>query len=189
MKERIREILSQREKQTTIVSDDPLTPAAVILPLYRKEGEYHILFTRRTQKMKHHKGQLSFPGGARHEGDRFLEDTALRETFEEMGIRPEDVEILGQLDNVATFSGNCLIAPFVALIPHPYEFVLNPDEIEELIEVPVSALLDKNNYREEFQIYQGRPHLGSFYRYQGNVIWGATARILKQLLHLAFGGD
>ncbi len=189
MKERIRRILSQREKQNIVGTGAPLAPAAVILPLYHKEGEYHILFTKRTEKVEHHKGQISFPGGARHEEDRSLEDTALRETFEEIGVHPEDVEILGELDNMRTVSSSFLITPFVAVIPYPYEFTVNTDEIEELLEVPIAALLDEKNYREEFQIYQGITYWGSVYEYRGKVIWGATARILKQFLDLVFGKD
>ena len=187
MKERIRRILSQREKQNIIATDAPLAPAAVILPLYQKEGEYYILFTKRTEKVEHHKGQISFPGGARHEEDRSLEDTALRETFEEIGVHPEDVEILGELDSMRTVSSSFHITPLVAVIPYPYEFTVNTDEIEELVEVPLSALLDEKNYREEFQIYQGITYWGSVYEYRGKVIWGATARILKQFLDLVFG--
>ncbi|GAI52893.1 unnamed protein product, partial [marine sediment metagenome] len=93
---KIKKILAQREKQTIVPTNAPLAPAAVLLPLYEKEGEYYILLTKRTQKVEHHKGQISFPGGARHEQDRDLVDTALRETFEEIGVRPEDVEILGE---------------------------------------------------------------------------------------------
>lgn len=189
MKERIRRILSQREKQNIMTADAPLVPAAVILPLYQKEGEYHILLTKRTEKVEHHKGQISFPGGARHEEDRSLEDTALRETFEEIGVQPEDVEILGQLDNMGTVSSNFLITPFVALIPYPYEFAANRDEIDELVEIPIAALLDEKNYREEFQIYEGRPYWSNVYEYRGKVIWGATARILKQFLDLVFAAN
>jgi 8-oxo-dGTP pyrophosphatase MutT (NUDIX family) len=189
MKERIGEILSQREKRSIIVTDVPLAPAAVLLPLYHKEGEYHILFTKRTEKVEHHKGQICFPGGTLHPEDQSLLATALRETFEEIGVRPLDVEILGQLDNMGTVSSSFLITPFVGLIPYPYEFVVNSDEIEEVVEVPISALLDKGNYREEFQIHQGKNHLVCFYQYQGKVIWGATARILKQFLDLVFGSD
>ncbi len=189
MKQRIIQALSQTKKQNIILTAAPLAPAAVLLPLYQKEGEYYILFTKRTEKVEHHKGQISFPGGARYEEDQSLEDTALRETFEEIGVRPQDVEILGQLDNMATVSSGFLITPFVGLIPYPYEFVVNADEIEELVEVPVSALIDKNNYWEESQIHQGRPYRGSFYRYQDKVIWGATAGILKQFLDLVFGSD
>ena len=187
MKERIKKILCQREKQSIIVTDAPLVPAAVLLPLYHKEGEYYILFTKRTEKVEYHKGQICFPGGARHPEDRSLADTALRETFEEIGVRPEDVEILGELDDMATITTNFLITPFVALIPYPYEFVVSSDEIEELIEVPIAALLDKGCYHEEFHVHQGRPHWGCSYRYKDEVIWGATARILKQFLDLVFG--
>ena len=188
-KKKIRRILSQRERQTIVPTDAPLAPAAVLVPLYEREGEYWVLFTKRTQKVEHHKGQISFPGGARAEGDRELVDTALRETFEEIGVRPEDVEILGELDRMGTFTSNFLITPFVGIIPYPYEFTIARDEIEELVEVPMSALLDEKNYREEHQVYEGRTYVASFFEYKGKVIWGATARILKQFLDLVFGED
>ena len=187
MKKRIRRILSQRENQSIIVADVPLTAAAVLVPLYHKEGKYHILFTKRTEKVEYHKGQISFPGGACDPEDRSLADAALRETFEEIGVHPEDVEILGELDDTGTLTSNFLITPFVALIPYPYEFAVSSDEIEELIEVPIPALLDKGCYHEEFHVHQGRPHWGCSYRYKDEVIWGATARILKQFLDLVFG--
>ena len=187
MKEKIRGILSQRERQSIIVTDAPLTPAAVLLPLYHKEGKYHILFTKRTKKVEYHKGQISFPGGACDPEDRSPADTALRETFEEIGVHPGEVEILGELDDAGTLSSNFLITPFVALIPYPYEFAVSSDEIEELIEVPIPALLDKGCYREEYHVHQGRSHWGCSYQYKDEVIWGATARILKQFLDLVFG--
>lgn len=174
MKERIRDILSQRKRESITFSAG-LSPAAVILPLYQKEGEYHILFTKRTEKVEHHKRQISFPGGAPHEDDRSLEDTALRETFEEIGVRAEDVEILGELDKTATLTSNFLITPFVAVIPYPYEFAINRDEIEELVKVPLSALLEHSGKRT--------------YHYKGKVIWGATAMILRQFLNLVSAED
>lgn len=180
----IREILALREKQTIVLSDAPLAPAAVLLPLYRKEGQCHILLTRRTQKLAYHKGQISFPGGARHEQDRDLSDTALRETFEEIGVRPEDVDILGELDNIGTLTSNFIITPFVGIIPYPYDFMVNDDEIEELIEVPLSALLDKKSLHEETHIINGTQYKETVFDYRGHVIWGATARILDQFLHL-----
>jgi len=188
-KERIRRILSQREKQTIVVTDAPLAPAAVLVPIYERNGEYWILFTKRTQKVEHHKGQISFPGGARDDGDRDLVDTALRETFEEIGVQPEHVELLGELDRIGTLTSNFLITPFVGIIPYPYEFTIATNELEELVEVPISALLDNNNYREESHVYEGRTYVASFFEYKGKVIWGATARILKQFLDLVFGED
>lgn len=183
---KIKKILAQREKQTIVPTNAPLAPAAVLLPLYEKEGEYYILLTKRTQKVEHHKGQISFPGGARHEQDRDLRDTALRETFEEIGVRPEDVEILGELDNMGTLTSNFLITPFVGIIPYPYKFIVNQDEIEELIEVPLSALVDEKNLREEFYIIEGTQYRANIFDYKGHVIWGATARILKQFVDLVF---
>ena len=183
---KLKKILAQREKQTIVPTNAPLAPAAVLLPLFEKEGECYILLTKRTQKLEYHKGQISFPGGARHEQDRDLRDTALRETFEEIGLRPEDVEILGELDNMGTLTSNFLITPFVGIILYPYEFIVNQDEIEELIEVPLSALADEKNLREEFYVIEGTKYRASIFDYKGYVIWGATARILKQFLDLVF---
>ena len=182
----IKKVLAQREKRTIVLSNDPLVPAAVLLPFYEKEGEYYILLTKRTEKVEHHKGQISFPGGARHEQDRDLRDTALRETFEEIGVRPEDVEILGELDNMGTFTSKFLISPFVGIIPYPYEFIVNEDEIEELIEVPLSALADEKNYGEKAHEIDEVSYMGNVFEYNGRVIWGATAMMLKQLLDLVF---
>ncbi len=185
-KEKIRRILSQRVKHTIVFTDAPLAPAAVLVPLYKREGEYYLLFTKRTERLVHHKGQISFPGGAQHKEDRDLATTALRETFEEIGVKPEDVEILGELDRMGTVTSYFLITPFVGIIPYPYKFTVSQDEIEELVEVPISALLSKANYREENHEYEGKTYVASFFDYKGKVIWGATAKILKQFLDLVF---
>ncbi|MFC2039521.1 NUDIX hydrolase [Chloroflexota bacterium] len=189
MKKRIKEILCQREKQHIMATNAPLAPAAVLLPLYHKDNEYHILLTKRTEKVAYHKRQICFPGGARHPEDRSLADTAVRETLEEIGIRPQDVEILGELDDIGTVTSKFLITPFVALIPYPYEFVVNSDEIEELIEVPIPALLHRGCHREEFYAHQGKHCWVCIYQLGDKVIWGATASILKQFLDLVFGDN
>ena len=149
------------------------------------------MLTKRTETLEYHKGQICFPGGARHEDDRDLKDTALRETFEEVGVNPKDVRILGELDSMGTITSNFLITPYVGVIPYPCEFKVSDDEIESLIEVPISALLDENNYREEVYELDGELLTGIVFEYQGSVIWGATARILKQLIEIAFsaGGE
>lgn len=187
--ENVRESLAQHDKQTLILRDVPLSPAAVLVPLFEKDGEFHILLTKRTEMLEYHKGQICFPGGGRHETDRDLRDTALRETFEEVGVRPEDVRILGELDSMGTFTSNFLITPYVGVIPYPYEFKVSFDEIESLIQVPVSELLDENNYREEVYDLDGSIMTGFVFDYRGEVIWGATARILRQLIELAFKGS
>jgi 8-oxo-dGTP pyrophosphatase MutT (NUDIX family) len=178
----LREILSQRRRQT--LTNTGLSQAAVLIPICQKEGEYYILFTKRTQKVEYHKGQLSFPGGARERGDKNLMVTALRESFEEIGLRPEDAEVWGGLDEVRTITSRFAIAPFVAAIPYPYSFRINSEEVEELIGVPISALL-KQEVSPEQLIGDGGELLTSyFYHYKDHIIWGATARILKQLLDL-----
>ena len=186
LKKDIKRILAQREKKVVIFSNKPLHPAAVLIPIYKKDGEYHVLLTKRTEELEYHKGQICFPGGSHHEEDVSLQDTALREAYEEVGIQPEDVEILGELDSMGTLTSNFLITPFVGIIPYPYEFTVSRHEIEELVEVPLSALADDSNYWEEIRSAEGVTGKASFFKYKDKVIWGATARILKQLVDLAF---
>lgn len=184
MRERIARVLSQREKR--IIRDEGLVPSAVLIPLYEDGGEYHILFTKRTEKVASHRGQISFPGGTYDQGDGDLKGTALRESFEEIGLRSEDVEILGELDDEVSMS-NYVMAPFVACIPYPYEFKISQDEIDEVFAVPISTLLDRNNFgEEEAQVVGGRSFARYTFQYRDHVIWGATARILKHFLDLVF---
>jgi len=97
------------------------------------------------------------------------------------------VEILGELDDTLTVTSNYIITPFVGVIPCPYEFTLNREETEEIFDVPLSTFLDKSRFREEVFEHEGQPHPVYYYQYEGRVIWGATARILKQCLELVFG--
>jgi 8-oxo-dGTP pyrophosphatase MutT (NUDIX family) len=180
---RLKEILSQRRRQT--ITNTGLNRAAVLIPIYQKEGEYYILFTKRTQEVEYHKGQFSFPGGAQEAGDESLASTALRESFEEIGLRPEDAEVLGELDDVETITSNFAITPFVAVIPYPYRFKISRSEVEELISVPIPDLLNQEVSLEQL-IGDGGELLTSYsYHYKEHIIWGATAKILKQLLDLA----
>ena len=162
-------------------------PSAVLIPIYHKRGQYYILFTQRTEKVKDHKGEICFPGGAYEEKDEALVNTALREAAEEIGLMAGDVEVLGELDDVLTISTPYIISPFVAAILWPYQFKLDEFETEELIEVPISALLDKDCVRQETEMMNGEEITSYFYHYQGRVIWGATARILNQLLGILVG--
>ena len=182
MKQSLRQALSQRQKQH--IDDANLVRSAVIIPIYHKQGQYYILFTRRTQEVKDHKGQISFPGGAYQEEDGTLVNTALRECAEEIGLMSSDVEILGELDDFVTQVSRYIISPFVAFIPWPYQFKANNEEIKEIIEVPVSALLDLGRLHLETRIIDGEEVTSFFYHYQEKVIWGATARILHQFLDI-----
>ena len=182
MKQRLRQALSQRQKRHII--DASRVSAAVLLPIYYKQGQYYILFTKRTEQVKEHKAQISFPGGAYQAGDGTLVDTALRECAEEIGLLPSEVEVLGELDDAVTQTSSYIISPFVGLIRRPYQFKVNGEETEEIIEVPISVLLDKGYLREETEIIGGEAVTSYFYYYQGRVIWGATARILNQFLDI-----
>jgi ADP-ribose pyrophosphatase YjhB (NUDIX family) len=152
------------------------------VPIYYKKGQYYILFTKRTDRVKTHKGQISFPGGARHKSDRTLVDTALRESAEEIGLAPGEVKVLGELDDTLTETSNYVISPFVALIPYPYQFKFEAREVEEIIEAPISVLLDKGCLRQETVVLKGKTLKLYVYKYQGRIIWGATAQILHQFL-------
>jgi 8-oxo-dGTP pyrophosphatase MutT (NUDIX family) len=183
MEKRIQGFLSRRKKIS--IRDPAAIRAAVLIPLFKKNGQIHLLVTRRTEKVAYHKKQISFPGGRQDPGEDLL-TTALREAQEEMGIEPGDVTLLGELDDCCTISSSFCISPFVGLIPYPYSFRINREEIEDIIEIPLAALRDEKKLREEVRQRNGPPYLVYFYEFQGQTIWGATARILKQLVDLIF---
>lgn len=161
---------------------DGLKAAAVLLLLYPKEGEVCLLFTRRSETVQDHKGQISFPGGSVHAADQDLAATALRETFEEVGINPNDIEIIGRLDEVRTVS-DFHVTPFVGVMKQPpVAFVPNVLEVAEVIEVPLSHLLDPAFSFQEQIGEQGRRHVA--YRFVDHRIWGVTARMLKGFLDI-----
>jgi 8-oxo-dGTP pyrophosphatase MutT (NUDIX family) len=159
------------------------TPASVLIPVYEKNNITHLLLTKRTEKVKHHKGQISFPGGKFDPGDESLEMTALRETYEEVGIRGNDVNVLGKINKMVTIT-NFIVTPYVGTFPYPYEFKVNADEIDELIEVPVSHLHDKGNFREETREINGLKYPVYYYTYNEFIIWGVTGKILFDFLNI-----
>ncbi len=171
--------------QPSLIDDDSLTRAAVLLPLYENAGETHVLFTRRSELVEHHKGQISFPGGMFDASDADLRVTAKRETFEEIGVAMDHVDIFGQLDEMVTIS-NFLVRPFVGVItePGPYPFAHSEIEVAEILEVPLPHLRDEKNVVAETRVYQGREMQAHSYRWRDHLIWGATARILHQFLEL-----
>ena len=178
----MRELLSKRER--LVLNGEQLRHSAVLVPLFTINGTYHILFIRRSQQVEHHKGEISFPGGVCEKGDNSFESTALRETFEEIGIQPKDVVILGMVDDMETVSTRYRVTPVIGVIPYPYSFTLSAKEVDEIITVPVSQLLDGNNGKEESILREGMRYTSSVYRYRDYLIWGATARILKNFLAL-----
>jgi 8-oxo-dGTP pyrophosphatase MutT (NUDIX family) len=153
--------------------------AGVLVPLFVRDAALWLLFTRRTESVEHHRGQISFPGGGEEPGDQTLWHTALRESEEELGIRPEDAIPLGRLSPIVTVT-NFYVEPFVAAIPQPYVFRPAEAEIAEILEIPVAAFrvpgaLEKRNF-------PGRDEPVLFYHYGESVVWGATARITEELL-------
>lgn len=157
--------------------------AAVLVPLYEADGEVFVLLTRRTDTVEHHKGQISFPGGAA-DPDEDLSDTALRETFEETGIPAEAVRLLGRLPDVEVLVSGFRVTPYVGVVPYPYPLRLNADEIEEVLRVPLAAFRDPANLRMEDREREGRTYRVYLYSYAGQTVWGATARIMKHLVDL-----
>jgi 8-oxo-dGTP pyrophosphatase MutT (NUDIX family) len=177
----LRETLSRRERK--VIDHLPFAHAAVLVPLFKKGKDCHLLFTKRTDTVRYHKGEISFPGGVFDEEDSELQQTALREAFEEIGLKKSDVQILGVLDDIVTIT-EFIITPFVGLFPYPYPFKVSPIEIAELIEVPLPSLLDEECFGER-EIMQGeRRRIVYTYQYGKHTIWGATALILKQFLDL-----
>jgi len=178
---RIRNILSSRQRK--LIEHPPFSHAAVLVPLFKKGEDCHLLFTKRSDQVKYHKGEISFPGGVVDEEDSELISTALREAFEEIGLKENDVQIIGILDDIVTIT-EFIVTPIVGLFPYPYLFKVSEVEIAELIEVPLSFLLDENCFSEREIIRGGRKEVVYAYQYEKNIIWGATARILKQFLDL-----
>jgi len=189
MKQELKIYLTRREKQH--LSAAGYMPAAVLMPLYCKDKQYHVLFTRRTNTVATHKGEISFPGGRYEKKDGSLLNTALRESAEEIGLMPQDAEILGELDDTLTTTSSYVISPFVAFIPYPYAFRLEESETEEIIEVPLESLINQSPPERRVEFKDGKPLDSYIYNYQGQIIFGATARILYQFLDiwLRLAGD
>lgn len=156
-------------------------PAAVLLLLYERAGEPVTLLTRRSQHVGGHKGEISLPGGSPEPGDESLYATALRECWEEIGVPPEAVTLVGVLEPVLTVISNFAITPFVARLARP-AFTPNPREVDELIELPLRRLTEPGALREELWERDGVPRTVYFYAHGEHVIWGATARILRQFV-------
>ncbi len=166
---------------------DPAAPraAAVLAPLYARGGHPHLLFTRRSLDLSAHRGEISFPGGAREGGDATLAQTALRETYEELGLDPVAVEVLGPLPHVVASVSNFLIAPYVGWLEQGLPLLVpNVAEVAEVIEAPLAALAEPAIYHTEFWERAGRTHTVHFYDFGEYRIWGATARMLHSLLEL-----
>jgi 8-oxo-dGTP pyrophosphatase MutT (NUDIX family) len=159
----------------------------VLLPLFLRDDEYHLVFTKRSLQLKRDGGVICFPGGTWESEDADLTFTALRETHEEIGVLPGDVQVLGGFEPVLTRS-KFAIQPVVGVIPHPYLYQPSEAEVAEIIEIPLASLYDPANLRVEGVLRsEGLTHRFT-YVYQGRIIFGATAQILTRLLELIAEG-
>ncbi len=152
--------------------------AAVIIALFIKDDKPFVIFTKRTETVQVHKGQCSFPGGHFEKPDKDLKTTALRELEEEIGIFENQINIIGQIDDVETTTGY-LITPFVGFIKELPEYKINPDEIERVIEIPLDFLLNSLNWKDETYVTSNRKFKGRYCIYKEDKIWGATAHIMN----------
>ncbi|PSP55697.1 coenzyme A pyrophosphatase [Halobacteriales archaeon QS_1_67_19] len=163
--------------------EDEDRDAAVLAPVVVRNGEHHLLFTKRADHLGEHAGQMSFPGGGREPSDDDLRATALREANEEIGLRAEEPEIVGRLDDIRTTS-RYAVTPYVASVPDR-EYVPDEREVAEIAVLSLAGFLDPDNYESERREH---PQYGEaivhFFHVDGWTVWGATARILVQLLEL-----
>jgi 8-oxo-dGTP pyrophosphatase MutT (NUDIX family) len=183
-KEDIKALLRSREPKRIALGDTHYREASVLVPLFRTDDQFRVLFTKRADTVEYHKGEVSFPGGTVDLDDHSWEHTAIRETFEEIGVKEEDIEILGQLDDITTLISHFIIHPFVGMIPYPYSFHINRREVEQLIEVPLEFFVNPSQPQPHTIEYgEERLEVPAF-KYGDTVIWGATERIVEHFIAL-----
>ncbi|MBL7178301.1 MAG: CoA pyrophosphatase [Desulfobacteraceae bacterium] len=182
----ISDILSSREPR--FFDDKGSTnyrPAGVLLPLLEEGGVCKVLFTKRTDSVEHHKGQISFPGGAVDKRDASIEETVLRETYEEIGLSEKDIEILGRIDDALTVASNYVIHPFVGMVTSMDDLAINRAEVKRVITVPLSLFHDVGSEKRRYPVeYDGVTYQTSAYEYREHIIWGATARIMENFMEI-----
>ena len=169
--------------------DRPATPASVLIPVFYSSAEWHVLYIRRvTNERDRHSGQVAFPGGRRDDTDSTAVEVALREAHEEVGLDRQDVSPLGQLDTYHT-SSNFIVTPVVGVIPYPYDFVPQTSEVDRIFSIPLSFLSDQQNIElrdRQFPSAELRRQVELkvvyFRHYDGEKLWGATARMTLQFL-------
>lgn len=185
--------LSQNIEHSTVIHHHPYTDdsattvsAAVLVPMVSIEKSWHLLFIRRADNENdHHSGQVAFPGGHHDHDDSSLKNTALREAWEEVGLKPEDVHILGQLqDHVSTTRFR--IRPIVGLVPWPYSLSIDKKEVSRYFTIPLDWLaIPENKEIRHWRSVEGRSLIPVIYfrEYDGETLWGATARITVDLIN------
>ena len=161
-------------------SGRPARQAAVLVPLVLIDNDWQVLFTRRTDIVEHHKGQVSFPGGATDPEDDSPEATALREAHEEIGLRQQDVRILVRLGAMLTVT-NFFVTPVVAVFPWPYTFTVHTIEVSRVFTMPLKLLADRESW-QEFTRKETQRSVITYFPYDGELVWGVTARITVEFI-------
>lgn len=178
------------DRLRAILPDDHAEPpdparraAGVLVPLFVDgPGDVSVVLTLRTDHLPSHAGQVSFPGGGWKEGDRTLLETALRESQEEIGLDPADVDVLGAIEDMPTAGSSFVIRPYCGLVPHPYDFVPDPSEVQRVLTAPLAVFADPTRRRtEQWERAGARYPVYFFDDVDGVTVWGATARILVAL--------
>ncbi|MHA1143967.1 MAG: NUDIX hydrolase [Candidatus Helarchaeota archaeon] len=183
-KENVKKSLKNRNKFK--IAYPEYRHSAVLLLLFEKDDEPHVILTKRANNLKKHKGEISFPGGKIEEGDESLLDTALRETEEEIHLPREKIEILGELDDMFTLT-HYVISPFVGYVQYPFDYSPNKTEVEYIIETPLHVFLNKDTFSEKLFDFHGKKFPVFYYQYDEHTIWGATAYMLNQFVEIVFG--
>jgi 8-oxo-dGTP pyrophosphatase MutT (NUDIX family) len=156
------------------------TDAAVLIPLFERDGELVAVFTERRHDLSHHAGEISFPGGRQDEPDEDLRATALRESWEEIGLPREDVDLLGALPPVGTFVTSYRVFPFVGWIDPGHAWTPQESEVEKVLELPLRELVAGHEMKR--LVRKGVPIKTPTYTVDGTLVWGATARMVQHLL-------
>lgn len=192
-----------RKRRADILGHELFLKTAVLLPLVERDGKIYVLFEKRSHTLQHQPGEICFPGGVKDPGDPQALDTAIRETCEELGITPDDIELIAELDTMITPS-SLIISSFVAWVKDIRLIKVNPDEVEKVFMIPLDFLLEyqpekydlilKPDFSNKFPVqliprgenYPFRPNRVKqfFYLWEGEVIWGLTARILNHFIDL-----
>ena len=168
--------------EVTLNKETRVKCAAVLVPLVWQDDEWHLLYTRRTDKVESHKGQVSFPGGACDDGETTPEQTALREAEEEIGVRPQDVRVLGRLANLITIT-YFRVTPVVGVVKWPNVFRVGEHEVARVFTIPLGWLANSSN-RWQFERSDLKRALIAYHPYDGELVWGATARITVDFLNV-----
>lgn len=160
----------------------PRSEAGVLIPVFDEMGSAHLILTRRSSSLRSHAGEIAFPGGKVEPGES-VESAALRETWEEIGLAPEKMSMLGQLLSASTSSSSFNLVAFVATTVKPDSYLINQDEVDEVFSLPISCLCNQDVYSiESWPTPQGERRKMHFFDLGDDLIWGATARILFEFL-------